>query len=63
MNTTHPLTQDTIDELLTDERVHGVAFVDWRHQRVDPEKVFRSVANTYVKFDGTPVRLWKSETS
>lgn len=57
------VTPDTQDELLVDERVHGIAFTDAHGERVDPEQVFKSVANTYVMYNGTPVRLWKSENA
>lgn len=45
-----------------DERECGLAFVDETGQRVDPTKVFKSVANTYVDYQGFGVSLWKSET-
>ena len=51
------------DLLEQDERECGLAFVDRWGQRVDPTKVFKSVANTYVDHAGRPVSLWKSETA
>lgn len=50
------------DVLLMDECVYGIAFVDEHSERVAPERVFKSVANTYTDDKGRPVRLWKSET-
>ncbi len=51
------------DLLEQDERMYGVAFVEVMGRRVDPEKVFKSVANTYVDYQGRNVSLWKSETA
>ena len=49
------------DQLLMDERTCGIAFVDVIGERVAPERVFKSVANTYTDDKGRSVRLWKSE--
>jgi hypothetical protein len=51
------------DLLLQDEREYGVAFTDWQGERVDPNCVFKSVANTYTDSQGRAVKLWKSESA
>lgn len=51
------------ERLERDEAQYGVAFVNPRGVRVDPEKVFKSVAGTYADYHGNPVQLWKSEVT